>query len=134
MLEPAARVVSWNAGAERLKGYRAEEIVGQRFARFYPPEDVQAGKPDRALQQAVAEGQWEDEGWRVRKDGSRFWANVVITTLHDPEGRPLGFAKVTRDLTERRRADAVHRQNEERLRLLVDSRKDGVIVMVDVER
>src|SRR5438477_5214567 len=110
MLDPEGRVVSWNAGAERLKGYRAEEIVAQHHSRFYPPEDVRAGKPERALQQAAAEGPWEDEGWRVRKDGVRFWANVIITTLHDAEGRPLGFAKLTRDLTERRRAEAVHRQ------------------------
>src|SRR5438105_6383153 len=116
MLDPEGRVVSWNAGAERLKGYRAEEIVGQHFSRFYPPEDVQAGKAERALQQAVAEGRWEDEGWRVRKDGSRFWANVIMTALHDAEGTPLGFAKLTRDLTERRRVEAGHRQNEERLR------------------
>ncbi len=133
MLDPAGRVVSWNAGAERLKGYRAEEIMGQHFSRFYPPEDVQAGKPERALQQAVAEGRWEDEGWRVRKDGVRFWANVIITTLHDAEGTPLGFAKLTRDLTERRRAEAVHRQNEERLRLMVDSVKDFAIIMLDRE-
>src|SRR5438132_6714168 len=133
MLDPEGRVVSWNAGAERLKGYRAEEIVGQHHSRFYPPEDVRAGKPERALQQALAEGQWEDEGWRVRKDGSRFWANVIITPLHDAEGTPLGFAKLTRDLTERRRADAVHRQNEERLRLMVDSVKDFAIIMLDSE-
>src|SRR3989440_11981107 len=77
MLDPEGRVVSWNAGAERLKGYRAEEIVGQHFSRFYPPEDVQAGKPERALQQAVGEGQREDEGWRGRKDGARFWGDGV---------------------------------------------------------
>src|SRR5437016_355752 len=133
MLDPEGRVVSWNAGAERLKGYRAEEIVAQHHSRFYPPEDVRAGKPERALQQALAEGQWEDEGWRVRKDGSRFWANVIITPLRDAEGTPLGFAKLTRDLTERRRADAVHRQNEERLRLMVDSVKDFAIIMLDSE-
>src|SRR2546430_1241798 len=133
MLDVGGRVASWNAGAERLKGYRAEEIMGQHFSRFYPPEDVQAGKPERALQQAVAEGRWEDEGWRVRKDGVRFWANVIITTLHDAEGTPLGFAKLTRDLTERRRAEAVHRQNEERLRLMVDSVKDFAIIMLDRE-
>src|SRR5256885_9210431 len=133
MLDPGGRVVSWNAGAERLKGYRAEEIMGQHPSRFYPPEDVRAGKPERALQQALAEGQGEDEGWRVRKDGSRFWANVIITALRDAEGTPLGFAKLTRDLTERRRADAVHRQNEERLRLMVDSVKDYAIIMLDRE-
>src|SRR5205807_2222636 len=91
MLDVGGRVASWNAGAERIKGYSAEEIIGQHFSRFYPPEDVQAGKPERALQQAVAEGRWEDEGWRVRKDGSRFWANVIMTALHDAEGTPLGF-------------------------------------------
>ena len=133
MLDPKGRVVSWNAGAERLKGYHAEEIVGQHHSRFYPPEDVRAGKPERALQQALVEGRWEDEGWRVRKDGSRFWANVIITPLHDAEGTPLGFAKLTRDLTERRRAEAVLRQNEERLRLMVDSVKDYAIIMLDRE-
>src|SRR6266566_1220353 len=133
MLDVGGRVASWNAGAERIKGYSAEEIIGQHFSRFYPPEDVQAGKPERALQQAAAEGRWEDEGWRVRKDGVRFWANVIITTLHDAEGTPLGFAKLTRDLTERRRAEAVHRQNEERLRLMVDSVKDFAIIMLDRE-
>ena len=133
MLDPKGRVVSWNAGAERLKGYHAEEIVGQHHSRFYPPEDVRAGKPERALQQALVEGQWEDEGWRVRKDGSRFWANVIITPLHDAQGTPLGFAKLTRDLTERRRAEAVLRQNEERLRLMVDSVRDYAIIMLDRE-
>src|SRR5438132_934443 len=133
MLDAGGRVATWNAGAERIKGYRAEEIIGQHFSRFYPPEDVQAGKAERALQQAVAEGRWEDEGWRVRKDGSRFWANVIMTALHDAEGTPLGFAKLTRDLTERRRAEAVHRQNEERLRLMVDSVKDYASIRPDRE-
>src|SRR5438477_1627 len=133
MLDVGGRVATWNKGAERIKGYSAEEIIGQHFSRFYPPEDVQARKPERELQEAVAEGQWEDEGWRVRKDGSRFWANVIITALRDAEGTPLGFAKLTRDLTERRRADAVHRQNEERLRLMVDSVKDFAIIMLDSE-
>src|SRR5256885_665662 len=133
MLDVGGRVVTWNAGAERIKGYSAAEIIGQHFSRFYPPEDVRAGTPERALQQAGAEGRWEDEGWRVRKDGSRFWANVIITALRDAEGTPLGFAKLTRDLTERRRADAVHRQNEERLRLMVDSVKDFAIIMLDRE-
>src|SRR5438270_588932 len=134
MLDVGGRVATWNAGAERLKGYRAEEIVGQHHSRFYPPEDVRAGKPERALQQALAEGQWEDEGWRVRKDGSRFWANVIITPLHDAQGTPLGFAKLTRDLTERRRAEADLRQNEDRLRLMVDSGTDYAIAMHDRER
>src|SRR5437867_5939641 len=86
MLDGAGRVVTWNAGAERIKGYRAEEIIGQHFSRFYPPEDVAAGKADRQLADAAAAGRAEDEGWRVRKDGSRFWGSAIITALHDPEG------------------------------------------------
>jgi PAS domain S-box-containing protein len=105
MLDPEGRVASWNAGAERIKGYRAEEIVGQHFSRFYPDEDLQWGKPAYELRVASAEGRFEDEGWRVRKDGSRFWANVVITALRDEAGRLVGFAKVTRDLSERRKAE-----------------------------
>src|SRR5438552_2852847 len=127
MLDPAGRVVSWNAGAERLKGYRAEEIMGQHFSRFYPPEDVQAGKPERALQQAVAEGRWEDEGWRVRKDGSRFWANVVITPIRDAQRVLVGFAKVTRDATERRRAEAEIRRQKGFTEQLINSSTDGIL-------
>jgi PAS domain S-box-containing protein len=104
LLDPAGHIVTWNAGAERLKGYRADEIIGQHFSRFYPTEDLAAGKTERELAVAVAEGRVEDEGWRVRKDGSRFWANVIITALRDETGVLLGFAKVTRDMTERRRA------------------------------
>jgi PAS domain S-box-containing protein len=100
-LDPQGRVTSWNPAAERIKGYRAEEIIGQHFSRFYPPEDVDAGKPERELAAAVAEGRMEDEGWRVRKDGSQFWANVVITALRDKSGALRGFGKVTRDVTER---------------------------------
>jgi PAS domain S-box-containing protein len=111
MLDPTGHVMTWNAGAQRIKGYRAEEIVGQSFTRFYPEEDVRAGKCDHELQVALREGRIEDEGWRVRKDGSRFWANVIITALFDSVGRHRGFAKVTRDLTERRKLE------EERLRL-----------------
>src|SRR5438270_465813 len=101
VLDPGGHIVSWNPGAERIKGYRAEEIVGHDFSAFYPPEEVAAGKPGRELRAAAAEGRVEDEGWRLRKDGSRFWANVVLTALRDPEGRLVGFSKVTRDLTER---------------------------------
>jgi PAS domain S-box-containing protein len=109
MLDPEGRVASWNAGAERIKGYRAEEIVGQHFSRFYPDEDLQQGKPAHELKIASTEGRFEDEGWRVRKDGSRFWASIVVAALRDEAGRLVGFAKVTRDLTERK-------QVEERLR------------------
>lgn len=112
MLDPNGCVVSWNAGAERIKGYGSQEIIGQHFSCFYPAEDIERGKPEQELKVAAAQGQVEDEGWRVRKDGSRFWANVVITALRDPAGRLQGFSKVTRDLTERRHAEEeTKRQN-----------------------
>ena len=105
MLDPTGTVETWNRGAARIKGYSAEEIVGQHFSVFYLPEDVNAGKPQRELSQAAAEGQIRDEGWRVRKDGSRFWANVVITAVRDEDGALKGFAKITRDDTDRRQAE-----------------------------
>jgi PAS domain S-box-containing protein len=105
LLTPQGRVASWNRGAERLKGYRPEEIVGQSFDRFYTDADRDAGLPERALARALADGHYEAEGWRVRKDGTRFWANAVLTALHDDEGRHRGFAKVTRDLTARKEAE-----------------------------
>jgi hypothetical protein len=99
LLDPEGRVLTWNAGAELIKGYSAQEIVGEHFSKFYPPE---AGDfPAHELRVAAAEGRFEDEGWRVKKDGSRFWANVVITALYGRDKKLLGFAKVTRDLTER---------------------------------
>jgi PAS domain S-box-containing protein len=104
MLDPQGRIASWNQGAERIKGYRAEEIIGQHFSIFYPPEDVAQSKPPRELEIATREGRFEEEGWRVRKDGSRFWASVVITAVLDEQQRLRGFAKVTRDFTERRLA------------------------------
>ncbi len=106
MLDPTGRVVSWNRGAEQIKGYTAQEIVGQHFSCFFTPEDVAAGKPDALLRAAAAEGRCEEENWRVRKDGARFWADVVITSVRDEAGTLVGFAKVTRDLTERLRAEA----------------------------
>src|SRR5215217_3626500 len=112
LLDPSGHVQSWNAGAQRIKGYRPDEVIGRHFSIFYPPEEARRGKPAYGLRTALEEGRWEDEGWRVRKDGSRFWANVVITALFDAEGRLHGFAKVTRDLTERRQAE------EQRVRLL----------------
>lgn len=105
MLDTDGVVVSWNGGAERMKGYRSDEICGQHFSRFYPPEDVDAGKPAEELRTAAAVGRVTDEGWRVRKDGSRFWASVVISALRDADGKLRGFAKVTRDVTERRRTE-----------------------------
>jgi PAS domain S-box-containing protein len=114
MLDPEGRIASWNAGAERIKGYQAQEIIGQHFSRFYPPEDVEGGKPAHELKVAAEQGRFEDEGWRVRKNGSRFWANVVITALRDGTGQLRGFAKVTRDITERKHTqDIIMRAKEE---------------------
>jgi len=106
MLDAEGRVTSWNAGAQRILGYQADEIVGERLARLYPQEDIALGKPQRELEVASAEGRFEDEGWRERKDGSAFRAHVVVTAVRDDDGRLLGFAKVTRDLTERTRVEA----------------------------
>ena len=111
MLDPTGQIETWNAGAERTKGYTADEIIGQHMSRFYTPEDLARGLPATLLAQATRDGRVESEGWRVRKDGSRFWADVVITALVDHDGHLMGFAKVTRDLTERLRAQ------EEQLRL-----------------
>jgi PAS domain S-box-containing protein len=106
MLDAQGRVASWNAGAQRISGYQAEEMIGQHFSRFYPPEDLERRKPQWELEVAAGEGRFEEEGWRVRKDGSTYWANVVITAVRDDTGRLLGFAKVVRDLTERNRVEA----------------------------
>jgi rsbT co-antagonist protein RsbR len=105
MLDPKGNVTSWNPAAERLKGYKEDEIIGKHFSVFYPPEDVANGKTTRELESAVRDGRFEDEGWRLRKDGTKFWANVVITALRDSEGKLRGFGKVTRDLSERREAE-----------------------------
>jgi PAS domain S-box-containing protein len=122
LLDPEGRVTSWNSGAERIKGYRAEEIIGQHFSRFYPQEAVERGWPAHELSVAAAEGRFEDEGWRLRKDGSRFWANVIITALRDEAGRLRGFSKITRDLTERRRAEEAIRQANADLERRVEER------------
>lgn len=111
LLDPEGNIASWNEGAQRIKGYTEAEIVGRHFSIFYPPDVAATGFPEYELKTAAAEGRFEDENWRVRKDGSRFWANVVITALRTEDGELLGFAKVTRDLTERR-------NNEERIRAL----------------
>ena len=131
MLDPQGHVLTWNAGATRFKGYRAEEIIGQHFSRFYPPEEVARGLPEHELQVAAKEGAFEDEGWRVKKDGSLFWANVVITAMRDPDGELVGFAKVTRDLTQRRAHEEDLRRSEERFRLLIEGVADYAIFMLD---
>ncbi|HEX2078211.1 MAG TPA: PAS domain-containing sensor histidine kinase [Longimicrobium sp.] len=131
ILDPTGQVMSWNPGAQRIKGYTADEIIGRHFSVFYPPEDVAAGKTARKLEVAAREGRVEDEGWRLRKDGTRFWANVVITALRDESGALVGFAKVTRDLTQRRENEERLRTSEERFRLLVQSVQDYAIFMLD---
>jgi PAS domain S-box-containing protein len=125
-LDPSGRVVSWNVGAEHIKGYDAKEIMGQHFSRFYPPESLLINQPEMQLRVAAAEGRFEEDGWRVRKDGSRFWANVVITALRDRDGDLLGFSKITRDLTERKRAEEALRESEEQLRLAQKASGSGV--------
>ncbi|MGW7176642.1 PAS domain-containing sensor histidine kinase [Streptomyces xanthophaeus] len=144
MLDPQGYIISWNAGAERIKGYSAEDILGQHFSVFYPPEDQSSGKPQWELETAVAEGRLEDEGWRVRRDGSRFWANVVITALRDEKGVLQGFGKVTRDMSERRAAQhalterrrlfdhLVQAQETERRRIAWDVHDDSIQAMVAV--
>jgi PAS domain S-box-containing protein len=130
MLDPQGRVATWNEGAQRIKGYKADEIIGQHFSRFYPKEVVDRGWPDEELRRATAEGRIEDEGWRVRQDGSRFWANVVITALRDEAGTLRGFAKVTRDMTERRQAE----ENARRLLQEEAARKAAEESAREVER
>ena len=152
MLDPAGRVVSWNAGAERIKQYRDEEIIGQHFSRFYPSEDVLAGKPERELQNAVAHGRYEEEDWRLRKDGSRFWASVVLAPVRDADGNLRGYSKIIRDMTERKQAEEnasrllqeeaarraaqhyaqVIEGQREQLRVTLNSIGDGVIT-TDIE-
>jgi PAS domain S-box-containing protein len=131
MLDPSGLVTNWNAGAERLKGYTADEIVGQHFSKFYTKEERAAGLPGRVLDVAAREGRYETEGWRVRKDGSRFWASVVVDTIRDKAGRLQGFAKVTRDITERRAAQDVLRESERQFRLLVRGVTDYALYMLD---
>jgi PAS domain S-box-containing protein len=121
MLDPAGNVATWNEGAKRIKGYEADEILNHHFSCFYPPEDIQAGKPAHELQSALAEGRYEEEGWRVRKDGSRFWADVIITALYHEKGELRGFSKVTRDVTEQKRAKQMLQESEERHRKLFDN-------------
>jgi rsbT co-antagonist protein RsbR len=128
MLDPAGLVVSWNRGAEQVKGYRAEEIIGQHFSKFYTPEDVAAGKPAMELRVAATKGRFEDEAWRVRKDGSRFWANVIITALRDDDGEVRSFAKVTRDRSEHRQTEEALAEEHRLLRTVIDALPDHIYV------
>ncbi|WP_151637853.1 hybrid sensor histidine kinase/response regulator [Noviherbaspirillum aerium] len=130
MLDPGGIVTSWNAGAERFKGYRADEIIGHHFSRFYTREDQESGLPQRALDIALEHGKFEAEGWRVRKDGTTFWTSVVIDAIFDTEGEHIGFAKVTRDITERKRAQEALHESEQRFRMLVQGVTDYAIYML----
>jgi len=131
MLDPTGHVLTWNAGAERFKGYKAAEIIGQHFSRFYPAEALDRGLPEHELKVATSNGVFEDEGWRVRQGGSQFWASVVITAIRDRNGHLLGFTKVTRDLTQRRAQEEELRQSEEHFRLLVEGVAEYAIFMLD---
>ena len=131
MLDPNGTVSSWNSGAQRFKGYQSGEIVGEHFSRFYTEEDQATGLPARALETAAREGRFEHEGWRVRKDGTRFWAHVIIDPIRDPSGELIGFAKVTRDVTERKLTQESLQRSEERFRLLVQGVTDYAIYMLD---
>ena len=133
MLDPHGYVNSWNAGAQRFKGYLEHEILQKHFSRFYTPEDRATGLPLQALAQALEQGRYESEGWRVRKDGGRFWAHVVIDPIRDDAGTLIGYAKITRDVTEKKRAEDLLRDSEQRFRLLVQGVTDYAIYMLTPE-
>lgn len=133
MLDPEGRITTWNSGAQRAKGYTADEIVGRHFSCFFTQEDRDAGLPERALRVAAQEGRFEAEGWRIRKDGSRFFANSVIDPIRNDAGELIGFAKISRDITERRERELALFQAEQRFRLLVQGVKDCAIYMLDTD-
>jgi PAS domain S-box-containing protein len=128
-LNPQGYVTTWNSGAAHIKGYRAEEIIGKHFSCFYPPEKIEEGYPDHELEIAAGQGRFEDEGWRLRKDGSKFWANVIITPLRDETGKLKGFSKITRDRTEDMRKELLIRDSEVRFRRLFETAKDGILIL-----
>src|SRR6476646_10581507 len=131
MLDPNGFVTSWNAGAERIKGFQTEEIVGRHFSTFYTKEDREAGVPAQVLETARSTGKFEGEGWRVRKDGSRFWASVVIDRIQGEDGQLIGFAKITRDMTDKRAAQQALLEAERTFRILVQGVTDYAIFMLD---
>ncbi len=131
MLDPDGRITTWNPGAERFKGYTRDEIIGDHFSRFFSEEDRQADLPGRALRVAAREGRFEAEGWRIRKDGTRFWAHAILDAIRTPEGKLLGFAKITRDITSQREQERALFESEQRFRLLVEGVHDYAIYMLD---
>ncbi|HTL48634.1 MAG TPA: PAS domain S-box protein [Verrucomicrobiae bacterium] len=133
LLDPAGLIQTWNKGAERINGYKADEIIGRHFSLLYEPDDIQKGKPDLELREALKRGSVRDQGWRLRKDGSRFWADVTLTALHGEDGTTRGFCKVTRDMTEQKAAEDKMRLSDERLRLMIESVQDYAIYMLDPE-
>lgn len=133
LLDPNGIIQSWNSGAERMNGYSAQEVIGRHFSLFYTPFDIQRKHPEHELKIAIEHGRYEEEGWRLRKDGTRFWANVVITPLLDESETLIGFAKVTRDLTERKQAEETLKLSEERARRMFEGVKDYAMILLDVE-
>jgi PAS domain S-box-containing protein len=131
LLDPTGHVLTWNLGAQRIKGYAAEEIIGRHFSMFYPRDVLDRGWPEHELAAAAVEGRFQDEGWRIRKDGSRFWASVTISALRGEDGKLLGFSKITRDQTDQKLHEEALRQSEERFRLLVDGVTDYAVYMLD---
>jgi PAS domain S-box-containing protein len=133
LLDPEGNILTWNVGAQHIKGYTAKDVIGRHYSIFYPPDLIAAGVPAHELRVAEASGRFEDEGWRLRKDGSRFWASVVINALHDADGRLVGFSKITRDHTQQHEHQELLRRSEERFRLLVEGVHDYAIFMLDRE-